>query len=285
MSPRGVAPVAIAGDIAEHDRMAALRFLTRAPTGALGGAVRELWLLDDDGGSAAGLPKPFVELVVSLSGVHWWRALPGAREHRYLHGWVTPIQHGPRYARAIGRRRLIGARLQPWAAGALFGRLPAGTGAPPPTLGRLIGGEARRLRRRLIDARDDDDRFIVLGAWLEGRLASFAATASTPSAPSDRASAGALAAALDTSPRTLRRRFARDIGVAPKNWLRLHRFDAVLRDPALGDERRTFADLAHGHGYADQAHFTRDMAALAGARPRDLRRRPAGGPPHFVPLG
>ena len=250
----------------------------------LAGAVRELWMLDDDGSFSAGLPKPYVELVVSLSGVHWWRSAPDAREHRYVDGWVTPIQRGPRYARAAGRRRLIGARLEPWAAVALFGQLP-GDGEPPPRLAQVIGSEARRLRSHLLDASDDPERFSRLTAWLEGQpaLSSFARD------EVDRLgryeSVAALAKSLRLAPRSLRRRFAIDAGLPPKSWLKLHRLDAVLRDPALADARQALADIAVTHGYADQAHFSREIASFTGTTPKALRHRSQQLPPHLLPKG
>lgn len=263
--------------------MDTIRFLTCPPPPALAGAIKELWLLDDAGGYVAGLPKPYVELIISLSGVHWWRAAPGAREHRYIGGWVTPLQHGPRYARSVGRRRLIGARLDPRAAVALFGPLPRGTGQPPPPLEQIIGGEAHRLRARLIEAADDADRFARFSAWLEGwpALRRFAGDAFERNGRS--ASVAALANDLRLTPRALRRRFAVDAGMSPKQWLRLHRLDAVLRDPALGDSRHPLTQVAHAHGYADQAHFARDIARLTGSTASAIRRRPERSPPHFLP--
>lgn len=260
--------------------MSAIRFVTCPPPPGIARAIRELWILDDDGAPAAGLPKPYVELVVSLRGIHWWRSAPAAPEHRFVEGWVTPVQRGPRYARAVGRRHLIGARLEPWAAMALFGPLNAGIGAPPPLLKTLIGGEARRLRARLIAADGDAARFMLLGCWLGSQPILHE---SGPLAREAHANVAALASALRQSPRSLRRRFARDAGVSPKTWLTLHRIDRVLRDPGLGDARRTLADLAYAHGYADQSHLSREIARWTGSKPSELRLRPGEVPPHFLP--
>ena len=263
--------------------MAAVRFLTSGVPAALAGAVRELWLLDDEGVYHAGLPKPYVELVVSLSGIHWWRADPGGREHRYVDAWVTPIQCGPRYARAVGRRILMGARLEPWAAVTLFGTLPRGDGVPPPRLERFIGPEVRRLRSRLIDASDDTERFSRLTAWLERQPALRRAASDGIDGRGRSASVSALAQSMQLTPRSLRRRFALDAGLSPKSWLKLHRLDAVLRDPALADARQSLADIAIAHGYADQAHFSREVDSLTGTSPGVLRRRPQQSPPHLLP--
>ena len=248
---------------------------------ALAGAVRELWILSDDGSFHAGLPKPYVELVISLSGVHWWCSAPGVREHRYSVGWVTPVQRGPRFARANGRRILIGARLEPWTARALFGPLPPGDGSPPPHLNLLIGDTAERLRRWLIDAADDDQRFARLGIWLEQQLM-LCGGAGDPITGFDCTSVADLARSLHTTPRSLRRRFAIEAGLSPKTWLKLHRLDGVLRDAGLSDARQSLATIATAHGYADQAHLSREMVSFTGATPGQLRRRPLQSPPHLL---
>jgi len=263
--------------------VADMLFSTCRPPVSLHGAVRELWLLDDDGSLHAGLPKPFVEIVVSLSGVHWWRASLGSQEHCYSEGWVTPIQRGPRHARSVGRRRLIGARLQPWAAVALFGALPAGNGTPPPHLSWFIGGEAVRLRSRLICANDDADCFAKFAQWLEQQAPLGDVAKAVHGGPVIETRALGLARKLHTSPRTLRRRFAAEAGISPKRWLMLQRIDAVLRDQALLEPCEPLAAIAHQHGYADQAHFSREVSRLTGATPGQLRKRPRGGPPHLLP--
>lgn len=245
-----------------------MRFLVQAAPQALTSVVRELWLLDDDGAMSAGLPKPYVELVVSLEGEHWWRAAPTGSEHLYREGWVTPLQNGPRYARSTGRRRLIGARLEPWLATSLFGPLPEGNGAPPPHLSSLIGEDARTLRSQLLEASDDRAMFASFGVWLETHI-------------SERAAAISFCA-TKFSERSERRRYAREVGVSPKQWRLLHRLDRVLRDPELSLAERSLAHLAHEHGYADQPHFNREIQRLTGTTPTRLRRRSRGSPPHLV---
>ncbi len=276
-----VGPLAI--DRENGDISAVMRFLTHAAPAAIAEHVQELWLLDDDGSFHAGLPKPYVELVISLSGVHWWRAARGAAEHRYTDAWVTPLQHGARYARAVGRRRLIGARLQPWSAMALFGPLPSGDGTPPPRLASLIGSDAAQLRGRLRQAKGDADRFALLGQWLADRLQLIGRHPHLPRAVRPIARASRLAQLVEAHPRSLRRHFARDIGLSPKQWLKLCRLDSVLRDAALRDSAQPLAAVALDHGFADQAHLARDIARLASTTPTALRRRGPEMPPHLLP--
>jgi AraC-like DNA-binding protein len=267
----------------ESRSMAKLQFRTFPASSVLQGVVKELWVLEDDGGLAAGLPKPFVEVVVSLSGVHWWRAQRTSREHRFVDGWVTPVQDGPRYARSTGKRRLIGARLEPWAAQAAFGPLVTGNGTPPQRLSSLIGNEAAKLQRRLKTAASDAARAALFCAWLEARLALHGQTPPTDIDAPAAASAQGLADIEGVSARTFRRRFSRDAGIPPKRWLMLRRIDSVLRDPALWAPDESLAAIALDHGYADRSHMTREIKRFAGVSPTRLRARPRHGPPHLVP--
>ncbi|MEO1367232.1 MAG: helix-turn-helix domain-containing protein [Acidobacteriota bacterium] len=64
-------------------------------------------------------------------------------------------------------------------------------------------------------------------------------------------------------------RFRDQLGVTPKRYARLVRFRAALDrlDPSI-----SLADLAHGLGYADQAHMNRDFRSLAGCSPTAVIR-------------
>jgi AraC-like DNA-binding protein len=79
---------------------------------------------------------------------------------------------------------------------------------------------------------------------------------------------GDLASDLYISPRQLRRRFVAALGFGPKTLQRILRFQGFL---ALTQGRHLnlgLARLAQQAGYADQAHLTREAAALTGLTPR-----------------
>ncbi|PWD51157.1 AraC family transcriptional regulator [Serinibacter arcticus] len=91
---------------------------------------------------------------------------------------------------------------------------------------------------------------------------------------------------FDLTERGLQRLCQRRIGLGPK-WLiqrrRLHEAVGVLRGGATGTGTRTgtpdgeappsLADVASSLGYADQAHFTRDLRAATGMTPGQLAAR------------
>ena len=78
----------------------------------------------------------------------------------------------------------------------------------------------------------------------------------------------ALAASVDLGERQLRRRFAAAVGYGPKTFARVIRFRAALGRIRAGEP---LASAALAAGYADQAHMTRELVALAGRTPGSLR--------------
>ena len=84
-----------------------------------------------------------------------------------------------------------------------------------------------------------------------------------------------LARRVYTSPRNLTRLFDRCVGLAPKVFCRIVRFQKVVRK--LKD--RSFHNqlsLALGAGYYDQAHLIHEFHTLAGLSPTALVQRSAG---------
>lgn len=68
--------------------------------------------------------------------------------------------------------------------------------------------------------------------------------------------------------RQLRRLFLDSIGYGPKTLARIFRLQrAVAMFEQAGIPDRSLADIAFMAGYADQAHFTREVQVLAGAAP------------------
>lgn len=88
------------------------------------------------------------------------------------------------------------------------------------------------------------------------------------SPPTQEDSAGRVAAVareLGLSPRQLERLFLDRVGVSPKRYARLRRFEGAVQ---LARSNGTSGRVALAAGYADQAHFIRDFRALVGTTPR-----------------
>jgi AraC-like DNA-binding protein len=168
---------------------------------------------------------------------------------------------------------LVGVRLRPGAAAAVLGppasaladrdtRLADIWGADPlaaeiasrgPVEARLAAAQAM-LAARLADAAPPDHGLLAATRWLAchptGRIED-------------------LACFLDTGPRRLHRRFMAAVGYGPKTFQRVLRLQRVLT-LAARSRHGSLAALAADAGYADQAHMSRELQALAGRSPRRL---------------
>ncbi|WP_447765292.1 helix-turn-helix domain-containing protein [Sphingopyxis panaciterrae] len=86
-------------------------------------------------------------------------------------------------------------------------------------------------------------------------------------------SVAAMGEATAMTPRALQRWFARHVGLPPRAWLRLLRFQnafaALPGEPSL-------AGHAADSGFADQAHMAREFRRLAGVPATTARRRARG---------
>lgn len=80
-----------------------------------------------------------------------------------------------------------------------------------------------------------------------------------------------LAREAGLSERQFRRRFEAAVGLRPKRFARLVRFQQVFERRQESDAR-AWSEVALDCGYYDQAHFNRDFRAFTGVRPRDLVR-------------
>ena len=85
-----------------------------------------------------------------------------------------------------------------------------------------------------------------------------------------RISMDALARLVALSPRQLERRFSAAVGLSPKLFARLARFDGVVRHIRERGLDRAWATLAVEQGYHDQAHMAHEVRAFAGITPAAL---------------
>ncbi|WP_322752369.1 helix-turn-helix domain-containing protein [Frankia sp. Cas3] len=84
------------------------------------------------------------------------------------------------------------------------------------------------------------------------------------------------------TPRRLNRRFMSRIGLAPKRFSRVRRFQRLLR-AAGGRDDPDWARLAVDCGFYDQAHLINDFRDLSGLTPGAYRPRSVDVPNH-VPV-
>ena len=150
-----------------------------------------------------------------------------------------------------------------------------GFGQLMPTAGHL-GGLGRRIGARL----DDCSAAVEAKAVLDEELAGALPSATPPDGLIQQAidrivdSNGTVAIALlanelNISERQLQRRFQRAVGLTPKQFARIRRFRTCVPH-MIRENREAWGIIAIRHGYADQAHLTREFSELSGRPPTEL---------------
>lgn len=91
-----------------------------------------------------------------------------------------------------------------------------------------------------------------------------------------------LAADLGVSTRQLERRFTPHVGLTPKAFCRVARFDALVRALRTGRSRAPWCERALDYGYADQAHLAHEFRELARITPTTFERELSTGPDHVA---
>lgn len=251
-----------------------------APAPALRDVVRCYWFLR--GPVSGGVPEPALpdgspELILNLADPFLAVAPDGSERPQprcFLVGQIT----GPFVVRPSGAVDLVGVRLEACGATWLCDDLRALTDDfvdVEPTLPALAKSVARAgaggasARARVLDAALP--RLVRGGRAPDWRVRDAVSEIRSTHGSVDL---GDLASRLGTSPRSLQRLFARDVGITPKRLARIVRFQHVFG--AWREDPTRLSRVAAECGYFDHAHLVRDFRELAGVAPaRFLPNQPA----------
>ena len=148
---------------------------------------------------------------------------------------------------------------------------------------QLLGDEVLALARVVAPLEDSADVRERIDAWIMSRpfdraridTVVRAAVAAIVATDGRRAIAD-IAADVGVSPRVLQRRFSATVGIPPKSFAVLRRARTALKrvlDDGVGADVGGWSGVAYSSGYADQAHFAREVARLTRFAPTALRAR------------
>lgn len=268
--------------------------LTRPPRASLRPFVKSVWV-SEEGSSPGGrvaarervLPTGNAHLVFRLSDLPL-RVFDGIDDpvgRRVGHGVVGGARAAS-YLRDISRPvRSVGAELLPGAVPALFG-VPADEVAGRHTpLEDLWGAAAREARERLLDADTAELRLELFESLLAARLPRVRGLHPAVGQALERFAAYAPVREVVRESGLCHRGFIalfrRVVGLPPKLYCRLQRFQGALDRAAGGAE--PWVELALASGYSDQAHFHREFRELSGLTPGRYRELAPANARH-VPL-
>jgi AraC-like DNA-binding protein len=185
--------------------------------------------------------------------------------------------------------KIMGVSFLPGGAFPFFGPAAHEFGETHTALTDIWGRDAERLHQRLVQAPTPNDKFAILETALvslaprafEHHPAVAMALERFERSP-HRASVGAMVRAAEIDQKKFIRLFTSEVGMTPKLYLRVARFERVI-DRIHFAKHVDWWDIVEQYGYYDQSHFIRDFKEFTGIAPTEwLGQR--GPYPHHIPL-
>ena len=180
------------------------------------------------------------------------------------------------YVREVfGGERSVGVQLHPGAAAVLFG-VPCDELAERHTpLEQVWGPTALWMRDRLGATGNLEEQLDVLESMLAARLPRVhglhPAIAQALEQFATTSDVGSVVKETGYSHRRFIALFSKAVGLTPKRYCRVLRFQGALRTMAARP-RASWIEVALDAGYSDQPHFNREFRELVGVTPGEYRR-------------
>jgi AraC-like DNA-binding protein len=231
------------------------------------------------------IPDGAIELIVDLGEtpkkLYASETSPAAVDFR--RAWISGMQRRWIVIEAQPEANLLVIRFRPGGAYALLGHDAATLTDSVFSLEDVLGRAAVSLRDRVLEASTAELRLDAAIGWLAERIG----RAALPAAlryligrlePPAGVRIRDLADEVGFTERHMLSLFQRWIGIGPKQYARIRRFQGVLArvsqhapsDPELRaapPEPPDWAETAAAFGYADQSHLTHEFRAFAGLTP------------------
>ena len=140
----------------------------------------------------------------------------------------------------------------------------------------LPAARVRALREQILAARSQPDqidrleRFLAALPFEEDRLITYALGALDGTQGERIVRVRDVARDVGLSERQLERRFLSRVGIGPRRYASLRRFERAV---ALAPRAPSLTHVAYQAGYADHSHFVREVRRLTGSTPGELLRR------------
>ena len=141
----------------------------------------------------------------------------------------------------------------------------------------VFPAEIKELQERIIETNGVYSRILLIENFLLGRLSipndfSLAREAvNLIAGVNGQTTVSKVASQLDISKRQLERTFLKNVGISPKKFGRIVRFNTSIK---LFESATSLTELAYEAGYFDMSHLIRDFREFSGLSPKAFFRYP-----------
>ena len=214
------------------------------------------------------------------------------QETLFRRGWISGAHSQYIVIDALPGSSMIGVHFKPGGAGAILGFPANELRDRVVEIDAIWGCSATALREELLEAPGPRAKFAILERWLHQRLK----TRNIDTAEqrrvfwardrflaADPVRIAEVAHQLGVSHKHFIEQFRRHVGLTPKLFCRIQRFQQVLTQVAAR-RRIEWTDVAHTCGYFDQAHFVHDFGVFSGFRPTEYLSHGASEYANFIPV-
>lgn len=252
-----------------------MHYQTYIPHPLLRRYIKCYWSLDADAQNTLSREKVFpdgcTELIFHYGDLFRKYAAgeTGFQPRSFIHGQISSFIE----LEASGRTGIFSVRFHPNGLKAFVPFAISATTGEYAGIGDCWGKAGRELEDRMLNAASQVERVQLVNNFLLHRLNAtqedqlIGHCVDTITRAQGNIHIEQLAAELYISRRQLEKRFVTSVGLSPKQFSRITRFQSVL---ALIGQRQfsSLTDLAYEGGFYDQAHFIKDFKTFTGLNPR-----------------
>ncbi|MBV9991307.1 MAG: helix-turn-helix transcriptional regulator [Alphaproteobacteria bacterium] len=172
---------------------------------------------------------------------------------------------------------MMGVQFKPGGAFAFFGGSAREFADVHVSLAQVWGADAQRLHQRVVQAPTPGDRIDILFRAFAARFNDATRHPAVEIAlrrfarSPHRVSVATVAREAEVSPKTLIRLFGEEVGMTPKSYLRVARFQQVIARVHAAPSV-DWMEVVERHGYYDQPHFIREFKEFSGFTPSEYFR-------------
>jgi AraC-like DNA-binding protein len=272
-----------------------MRLDSYIPGAPLSDFVDQIWYAEGASGSHSYerlLPDGSMELVINLreDELRDYDPADRTRYHRFPGAIICGARTGFMVIDTASQDAVMGVHFKPGGAFPFLGIPAREICNATVALCDVWGSGAGDLRERLLGAQGLEVRFRMLeqalldhasgGIDRHGAVSYALKEFQTSVQPH---ALGEVTARIGLSSRRFIEVFSREVGLTPKRYCRVRRFQEAVRRAGVGS-RPKWADLAVSCGYFDQAHFIHDFREFCGLTPAEWFGQRGDRHPNHVPI-